>query len=653
MSIVRIETDVGLLTNRRMSIETALGVAALSGRRLSMDWSARIGNAPGARPAADPNQQHPLIHDLWDIDAELVTDDEWSERSRSPIDEVTWGPFPACVYLGDDVAIPTPAVREFANGRTRFVRLRDDGTDIVVNGRPLSNTSYFFHATGHRRRTMLDAVSSISVRPEYATLADRIACDLGYYQVVHVRRSDIARGIPPYGEMSAEAIGESVASFLPRDCTLVIATEDDPDGPLFDPFRQHFGELVFLNDLILGDHASGFGSLPVHEDNALGLVTQEVAIRADRFVGTFGSTFTGYIHRERCRRDHTEPFLFTCDYSPPGSRFENGQFIDQQPGRYSWNRSGIAFSTQALAWLREWPETAVSPDDEATEVETTPRDTRSEPIHTVVCTDTNPYGQWQVEFLAHTWNRAGQPGELLRLVGCPDGQRPAPAPHARVFTTSARNDHPDVDAPHPGFNRLWSLQEWLAVERPTGSVMILDSDMAFRSTARFVAEPGEVVGQEWFDARRGTALADLLADYCTAPADRIPPVTWPVVLDADDLAGLLPRWLDLYAAIWAGIGAWESDMYAFAGAVAESELTVRYETTGAWMNWPEDFVAGAPIIHYPQPVIDRRGVEMWFKQRYRAFEPLGVDPNDAELDYCRDLLHLLDEYIGTRSRGDK
>jgi hypothetical protein len=532
---------------------------------------------------------------------------------------------------------------------------------VVVHGRPLSNTSYFFHATGARRRELLDAVSRIRVRREYAALARRIADDLGRFQVVHVRRSDIAQGIRPYGEVPVAAIGESVATFLPTDSTLVIATEDDPDSPLFEPFRRHFGELVFLNDLILHDHASGFAGLPVHEDNALGVVTQEVAVLADRFAGTFGSTFTGYIHRERCRRDPGEPFLFTCDYSPPGAHFESGRFLDQRPGRYSWNRAAIGFHTEALAWLREWPETAISPDDDpagdastgdTAEPVASPRDRRAEPIHTVVCTDTNPYGDWQVEFLAHTWQRVGQPGELVRLVGCPDEQRPADTPHARVFTTSAPNDHPDVDAPHPGFNRLWSLQEWLAVERPTGSVMILDADMVFRATARFVATPGEVVGQEWFDAARGTALAQVLDGYTTAPPDRIPPVTWPVVLDADDLAALLPRWLELYVALWAGTGMWESDMYAFVGAVAESELDVRYETTAAWMNWPEQFVAGAPLIHYPQPVVDRRGVEMWFKQRYRAFEPLDVDPNDAELDYCRDLLHLLDEYIGIRARGD-
>ncbi len=153
-----------------------------------------------------------------------------------------------------------------------------------------------------------------------------------------------------------------------------------------------------------------------------------------------------------------------------------------------------------------------------------------------------------------------------------------------------------------------------------------------------------VIGQEWYDVAHGDVLADVLAPFTDAPRERLFPVTWPVVFDADDLHRLMPRWIELCADLRAGTGMWESDMYALVAALAETDLNVRYETTAAWTNWPESFVAGAPIIHYCQPVIDRRGVQIWFKQAYRAFEPIGVDPNDAELDYCRDLLHLLDEY---------
>lgn len=643
MSIVRLETDIGLLTNRRMSIEVGLGIAALSGRRLSMDWSHRIGASPGARPAAGDGVL-PRIDDLWEFDADLVSDDEWAERSAEPVDRVEWGQFVDAVYLGDDDAIPHVGVREFANGRSRYVRLRNDGTDVEVIGRPLAHPSYFFHATGERRRLLLDAVSGMRSRPEYLGLADRIADDLGAFQVLHLRRSDLQFGIRPYGEVTPDDLAASVASFLPDDLPIVVASEEDPDAELFVPFRERFGELLFVNELVLGEHGEAFRQLPVCEDNALGLITQEVAVRARRFVGTFGSTFSGYIHRERCRRDPTEPFLFTYDYSPGGARFEDGRYVDRRPGRYSWNRVGIGFDAAALSWLREWPECAVSADDEVDRDQLdAPFDRRDEPVHTLVCTDTKAYGDWQVDLLAHTFRRVGQPGELVRLVACPDGE-PLWTDGARIVSTNGINHHPRAPEWYAGFNRLWSMQEWLSMERPTGSVLMLDCDMVFRATARWVAEPGVVIGQEWFDLARTDLLAQFLAPFTDAPPERLFPITWPAVFDADDLHRLMPSWLERCADLRAGTGRWESDMLALIIAIAESDLEVRYETTSAWTNWPESFVAGAPIIHYCQPVIDRSGRQMWFKQEYEAFEPIGVDPNDAELDYCRDLLHLLDEY---------
>ncbi len=164
----------------------------------------------------------------------------------------------------------------------------------------------------------------------------------------------------------------------------------------------------------------------------------------------------------------------------------------------------------------------MSPDDE---VEPAPsasaRDRRDEPLHTVVCTDTNPYGDWQVDLLAHTFRRVGQPGELVRLVGVPRREDPLWTDGARIVSTSGTNSHPRSPEWYAGFNRLWSLHEWLSIERPTGSVLILDCDMVFRSSARWVAEPGVVIGQEWYDVAEGDVLARIVAPFTDAPPERI------------------------------------------------------------------------------------------------------------------------------------
>jgi len=654
--ILRIDTDAGLLTNRRMSLEIGVGLATLTGRRLSMPWDHRVGHAPGPGPArhreptvSGDDDPGPKMLDLWEIPVGIASDAEWDAAAAGDGPRVLdWGIYTRCVYLAGPDKIPPPSIIDFANGRTRFVRVPDTGDRAIhVVGRPLAWYSYFFHAAGETRRRLLDAVGSVQLHAPYRDLGAAIAADLGHYNVAHVRRTDFVRGNRAYAGVSPTRIAATLAAILPTDEPLVIATEADPGSTLFDPIRACFRDVVFLTDVILGDHTADFDALPFHEDNALGAITQDIAARAGRFVGTMGSTFTGFIQRERCRRDPSESFCYTADFTPRGPEFRNGQYVETHPGRYTWNRVRLRVEPETQAWMREWPEAVRSPDDDPTPAPAR-RGGGDAPIHAVVCTDTNPYGDWQCRFQEHTWARAGQAGELVRLVACPDDEAPPRHDRARVVKTSGPNHHPRAPEPYPGFNRLWSLQEWLRVEHPEGTVLILDCDFAFRGPVRTTVEPGEIVAQEWF--RFADGVPDLIATHLDLDVDpaRVEPATWPVLIDAGDLAALLPRWTELTADLRARTGIWESDMLAFVAAVAETDLTVRYETLGAWMNWPEDFVAGAPILHYCQPVAGRDGSRLWYKQDYRPWEPLGVDPNDAALDYCRDLLHLLDEFIGAQ-----
>lgn len=651
--ILRIEDDPGLLTNRRMSLEIGVGLATLTGRRLSMSWSDPIGDAPGPGPARRPKEgsssrdvSRPTMLDLWDVPIDPIADEEWSDAVGEQARTLDWGSFTECVYLAGPDKVPRSSVIDFANGRTRFVRVPvTDERVIRVLGRPLSWFSYFFYATGDTRRRLLDAVSAVRLRAPFRDFAAQVARDLGSFNVAHVRRTDMVRGIRAYAGVSPARIAATLSAMLPPEETLVVATEADPRSALFDPIRERFRDVVFLSDLILADHAAGFEALPFHEDNALGAITQAVATGALRFVGTLGSTFSGLIHRERCRLNPSEPFSYTADFTPPGPQFLDGQFVETRDGRYTWNRIGIQVSPGVLAWLREWPEAVTSPDDEPGG-DSERRDRRDEMIHAVVCTDTNPYGDWQCRLQEHTWAQAGQPGELVRLVACPNDEATPRHQRVRVVKTKGTNNHPRVPDDHyAGFNRLWSLLEWLHLENPEGTILILDSDFVFRAAVHETVQPGEIVAQEWF----AFSVPDSIAPSVAVATERVRPFTWPFLVDAGDLAALLPRWIEMTAELRASCGIWEADMYGLLAAVGETDLTVRYETLGAWMNWPEDFVAGAPIIHYCQPVAGKDGTRLWYKQDYRPWEDLGIDPNDAALDYCRDLLHLLDQFIGLKA----
>jgi hypothetical protein len=357
--VLRADLDVGLLSNVRMGAEIATGVAFLTGRRLSMPFDQPIPPAPRSSITDGDRGRSATLLDLLELPVEIVHADEWHELAEHKRETVDWGEIGHAVCtIGSDLDLADPQLVDFANGRTRFVRPPVSDEPIVeLQGRLLSFYSYFFH--DHRPaalRQLHAVVRGIRPRRAYVETGAAIATDLGHFNALHLRRSDLTIGIPAYGDVTPDDVAANVASILPNDELLVVCSEVEGADELFDPLRARFPRLVFANDLILGDHRRAFFSLPRHEDNALGLVTQDLASRAAGFVGTIGSTFTAMIQRQRRQRDPRERFLFTADFTPDGPVFHDGEFIETADGCYSWNRIRYAMSPDVLAWFREWPE---------------------------------------------------------------------------------------------------------------------------------------------------------------------------------------------------------------------------------------------------------------------------------------------------------
>lgn len=358
--VLRLDRDVGLLTNVRMGVEVAVGLAFLTGRRLSMPFEVPIGAAPRSS-IPTPDRGRPAgVLDLLELPIEVVAPEEWATLEATRTEVFEWPEFGHLVCVCDgEIDTSDRQLLDFANGRSRFVRPpASDAPVVSLHGRPLSFYSYFFFARPALRRQLHAVIRGVRPRRPYAELAATIAAGFGQFNALHLRRSDLTLGIPAYGAVTPEDVAATVASILPRDELLVVCSEVDRSDPLFDPLRARFSKLVFANDVILGDHRDDFFSLPRHEDNALGLITQEVAARAHRFVGTIGSTFTAMIQRQRLLRDPNERFLYTADFTPNGPVFRNGEFAERHEGCYSWNRIGYAMSPDVLAWFREWPESA-------------------------------------------------------------------------------------------------------------------------------------------------------------------------------------------------------------------------------------------------------------------------------------------------------
>jgi hypothetical protein len=245
-------------------------------------------------------------------------------------------------------------------------------------------------------------------------------------------------------------------------------------------------------------------------------------------------------------------------------------------------------------------------------------------IYSVTCTDANDYIDWQCELLEYSWERAGQPGELIRLVTCPEGAALPDHKHTRVVHIGTSLDR---TGGYLAFERLFALQDWLRLERPEGSVLILDPDCVFRRSVTEEVEPGSPRAQHWID----------FPGEHTAQA-----ATWPALIHTHDLETLLPRWIESTGAIRAATGRWESDMFGLVTAAANSGLRFTLDTIAAFVKWPDEVVGKAPIVHYCQDVLAMDGDVLWSKRSYQPWEAV-VAPETAQHVYCRELLMILNE----------
>jgi prolyl 4-hydroxylase len=264
-------------------------------------------------------------------------------------------------------------------------------------------------------------------------------------------------------------------------------------------------------------------------------------------------------------------------------------------------------------------------------------------IYTVVCTDINDYVNWQFELLEYSWSRIHQPGKLVRLVACEDNEQLPVHKHAEVFRTRPTNVHPESGDVYVCYNRLYSLKQWLDEEDIQGTVLIVDADVVFRAPLKALRERGNPLGQHWVDYGLGGEFKKALEQSTDTDLDTLQPVTWPALIDADDLRQLLPRWIEATVSIREQVKRQESDMFAFLIAAQEQSLEFELGTTTAFMPWPEEQVQGAPIIHYCQVVEKNDGSHLWSKQSYKPWERVA-GAETAKLLYCQDLVAIVDEF---------
>lgn len=123
---------------------------------------------------------------------------------------------------------------------------------------------------------------------EIAALVGNGTNDSGGFDTMHVRREDF-KGLDVYKDGIIQPHQMIDAKFFDPQRTVYVAT-DEKDKSFFEALHQHH-TILFLHDF---DHL-----IQGIDPNFYGMIEQLVCAKGDKFVGTYYSTFTGYINRVR------------------------------------------------------------------------------------------------------------------------------------------------------------------------------------------------------------------------------------------------------------------------------------------------------------------------------------------------------------------
>jgi hypothetical protein len=204
-----------------------------------------------------------------------------------------------------------------------------------------------------------------------------VAANIGSFNAVHMRRGDfkVTYGVTTLDRQPWEAI-EALEQIFDRKDPLVIVT-DERDDPFFREITQAYPHHLFIDWHILDEYGAELAQLPQSDSLSLAYLSQLVAAESKNFIGTMTSTFTALIQRYRGNRGKHEPFRFLWNELPaPGAPFERGRhaisdcvafdrgvMLEEFEGPYSWNRVNQRINP---AWMREWPESFLTPQTLAT-----------------------------------------------------------------------------------------------------------------------------------------------------------------------------------------------------------------------------------------------------------------------------------------------
>ena len=375
------------LSNGIMSVEIGVVLAHLSNRLLVLDGNASPPANVVAYDGRVSNLHPSRITDLLDIPVPWAEPADVDLKGLESIELTDWSLGDCTFYFPTKMDLSTSDARSFARGRSQWVAVSGEHDRVPVlrlsedpispgdssRRRNLCYYSYQFYLDDEARRSVYRLLQRMQPKPAFLQLAQRVARDIGPFNAVHLRRGDFkfTYGVTTLDRKPSEAI-DAMDQLFSRDDPLVIVT-DERDDPFFMEIKLAFPRHFFIDWHILDHYGEAFASLPRTDSLSLAFLSQLVAAEAKEFLGTMTSTFTGMIQRSRGNRGKRETFRYLWNELPEAGQdsergrhavsdcisLDRGEMLEQFQGPYSWNRVSQLLNP---AWMREWPESFLTPE---------------------------------------------------------------------------------------------------------------------------------------------------------------------------------------------------------------------------------------------------------------------------------------------------
>ena len=193
--------------------------------------------------------------------------------------------------------------------------------------------SRFFN---NRTKELDESISSVRFLPEYYELSEQIAKSLGSFNGAHLRLTDHKGMFDPDNNIVDTGISK-IDNGLP-----IVMCTDQPDSELIKNSSYNY---LLLDEYILNNFYKEFKEFKLKDEVSFGMLNNLVMHYSQNFIGSPGSTYSGYIYRGLNQKKDTPCKIF-------------GEEEHIQDGPYSWNGYNSRDTFTKQFW-REWKESKI------------------------------------------------------------------------------------------------------------------------------------------------------------------------------------------------------------------------------------------------------------------------------------------------------